>query len=325
MHRLALSSLRPIMKFIGTWPTNIPALFRIPWTALPMLTLKSATLPPRHFPSLPRPGPPVDIGANLTDPVFRGLYRGKRSHPDDFDHVLARAQQAGVDKIIVTGGSLSESREALDLAKNHDSLFSTVGCHPTRCSEFEQKGDPERYFADLQDVIQSDQGNNVVAIGECGLDYDRLQFCPKDIQLNQGVVHSFTGPMDELKELLTLDLYIGINGCSLKTQENIDAMLAIPEDRLLIETDAPWCDIRPTHASHAHLTKSDGSGEWTRITFESKKKERFVEGQMVKGRNEPCTIQDVMQVVASARGADPVRLAQVIIDNTNRVFFPSKA
>ncbi|RKP37550.1 hypothetical protein BJ085DRAFT_42520 [Dimargaris cristalligena] len=266
MHRLALSSLRPIMKFI-------------------------------------------DIGANLTDPVFRGLYRGKRSHPDDFDHVLARAQQAGVDKIIVTGGSLSESREALDLAKNHDSLFSTVGCHPTRCSEFEQKGDPERYFADLQDVIQSDQGNNVVAIGECGLGREYFE---KQIALaestglpmflhnrntGQGVVHSFTGPMDELKELLTLDLYIGINGCSLKTQENIDAMLAIPEDRLLIETDAPWCDIRPTHASHAHLTKSDGSGEWTRITFESKKKERFVEGQMVKGRNEPCTIQDVMQYI----------------------------
>jgi hypothetical protein len=76
----------------------------------------------------------VDIGANMTDPMFRGVYRGKRRHPDDFDDVLARSKAAGVHKIMVTAGCVGDAKEALELCNRYpDLLFCTIGCHPTRC------------------------------------------------------------------------------------------------------------------------------------------------------------------------------------------------
>lgn len=53
---------------------------------------------------------------------------------------------------------------------------------------------------------------------------------------------------------------IGINGCSLKTEENLQVMAAVPLDRLLLETDCPWCEIRPSHAGELLLTHCDCLG-----------------------------------------------------------------
>lgn len=58
----------------------------------------------------------TDIGSNLSDPVFRGSYHGKQAHPDDLRAVLSRARRAGVSRQMLTGDSLSGSREVLKLA-----------------------------------------------------------------------------------------------------------------------------------------------------------------------------------------------------------------
>ena len=132
-----------------------------------------------------------------------------------------------------------------------------------------------------------------------------------------GVVHSFDGDVEEMRALTgELDLYIGVNGCSMKTEENLRVIQEIPVDRLLLETDAPWCDIRPTHASFKYLH----GGTWTAALPASKKKERFVMGEMVKGRNEPCSIRNVLTVVANIRNVDEVQLAEQVYQNTLRLF-----
>ncbi len=120
----------------------------------------------------------------------------------------------------------------------------------------------------------------VGAFGEIGLDYDRLYHATKEQQLKyfelqldlavklqlplflhsraasedferllglrlpqlpkKGLVHSFTGTIEEMNRLVAMGLDVGINGCSMKTEENLEVVKAVPLERLQIETDGPW-------------------------------------------------------------------------------------
>ncbi|KAL3691511.1 hypothetical protein R1sor_005162 [Riccia sorocarpa] len=296
----------------------------------------------------------IDIGANLADGMFRGLYHGKQQHPGDMSAVLKRAWDAGVERIIITGISLHDSREALALADTDGRLYCTVGVHPTRCSEWEESGDPQKHYQELLALAKEGAAKGkVVAIGECGLDYDRLIFCPAEVQkryfekqfdlaeatglpmflhmraaaedfkniveknknrFRAGCVHSFTGTNEDLQKMLSFpNLYIGINGCSLKTSENLEVMKNIPPGRMMIETDAPYCGIKASHASSKHI----------QTTWPSKKKEKWNEESLVKDRNEPCQLRQVFEVVAAVVGEkDHVSLARNFYENTCKVFFP---
>ncbi|CAG0903855.1 unnamed protein product [Cyprideis torosa] len=125
----------------------------------------------------------IDIGANLTDPMYQGHYNNSRKHDPDFDQVLVRARSSGVQKIIVTVGSRQDISPALELCRRHpDFLSCTVGIHPTRASEFEENDSPEELLRHLEATALENPGI-VVAIGECGLDFDRTKFCAKEIQI----------------------------------------------------------------------------------------------------------------------------------------------
>lgn len=72
----------------------------------------------------------------------------------------------------------------------------------------------------------------------------------------------------------------GFNGCSLKTQENLDVVKQVPVERMMIETDAPWCDIRSTHAGFKFVD----------FKLPQVDKKKWKPDALVKGRNEPCNI-----------------------------------
>ena len=97
----------------------------------------------------------VDIGANLTHASFG----------DDLPEVLARAAAAGVDFMVVTGSSVRESERAIALAAAHANLYATAGVHPHHARECD-----ERTIPALRALARHPR---VVALGECGLDFNR--------------------------------------------------------------------------------------------------------------------------------------------------------
>lgn len=99
-------------------------------------------------------------------------------------------------------------------------------------------------------------------------------------KFSTGVVHSYTGTSEELHDLLALDLFIGVNGCSLKTEENVNVVKQIPLERMMIETDCPYCEIRKSSPAFKHV----------RTSFQYKDKGKYSAECLVRGRNEPCTI-----------------------------------
>ncbi|ONM17630.1 Sodium/hydrogen exchanger 2, partial [Zea mays] len=134
-------------------------------------------------------------------------------------------------------------------------------------------------------ILHEFQVLQVVAVGECGLDYDRLQFCPTDMQKKfpGGVTYSFTDLAEDQDRLLSFEkMFIGVNGSSLKTNGNLEVLRGIPVERLMMETDSPYCDIINTHAG----------SQYVKSVWPSKKKEKYEPDSTVKGRNEPCLVRE---------------------------------
>ncbi|KAI9632991.1 uncharacterized protein MKK02DRAFT_35211 [Dioszegia hungarica] len=317
----------------------------------------------------------ADIAVNLTDPMFQGIYHGKKKHAPDLDAVISRAKSQGVQRMLITGTSLSESREALEMAKRYD-LHCTAGVHPTSTSEIDKHPQgADACFQELEQLIEADRGEGgskrIISLGEIGLDYDRLNWSPKETQLRHlprllllskrfrlpmflhsrtpeshvdlikamrdagwvspftegtgagekewvgGVVHSFTGTTEEVKELVDMGLYIGLNGCSLKTAENLETVKTIPLDRIMLETDAPWCSITTSHASHPFLPPTSSSVYIQRVN----KAEKWQEGQGVKGRMEPADVAVIAEVVARVNGVKVEEVIQAAWGNTERLFW----
>lgn len=175
----------------------------------------------------------IDICFNFTHEAFRADQRG----------YLDRALAAGVSTMLVTGSTLEESKAAIGLAREYPQfLFATAGVHPHHARDWTEDC--------KEQLLHISATKKVVAIGECGLDYNR-DLSPRDQQqlafseqlevaaatglpafchereahedflalikdfrkdLSAMVVHCFTGNQAELEAYLELDCHIGITG-----------------------------------------------------------------------------------------------------------------
>ncbi|MDH3758025.1 MAG: TatD family hydrolase [Gammaproteobacteria bacterium] len=256
----------------------------------------------------------VDIGANLAHDSF----------DDDRDEVLRRAASAGVSRIVVTGSSDESNRKAAVLAQDYPGvLYSTAGVHPHHASDYTDDSDAliRKLAADRSIVAVGECGLdyfrnfspreaqlaafqaqlNIAA--ETGLpvflhqrdahdDFVEL-LEPMLPKLSRAVAHCFTGEHESLREYLAMDLYIGVTGwiCDERRGMHLkDIVDVIPDDRLLIETDAPYLLPR---------------------TVQPKPKTR---------RNEPMYLPEVLRVVAEARGQTEPHVASFTTENAVRFF-----
>lgn len=256
----------------------------------------------------------VDIGANLAHDSF----------DDDRDAVIQRAADAGVARIVVTGSSDDSNVRAAALAEaSGGMLFSTAGVHPHHASDYTDASDALIRSLARKDVVvavgecgldyfrnfsprdaQLDAFRRQLDIAkEYGLPVflhqrdahdDFIEVLePALPDLSRAVAHCFTGEHESLHEYVALGLYIGITGwiCDERRGRHLhDIVSIVPDDKLLLETDAPYLLPR---------------------TIQPKPKTR---------RNEPAYLTEVLKAVAQARGQSEEHVARITTENATRFF-----
>ena len=260
------------------------------------------------------PYPLIDIGANLTHDSF----------DEDRSEMMQRASDAGVARIIVTGSSNQGSQDAVNLARTVPGrLYATAGVHPHHATDFNQAsvelitelaGDPVvvavgecgldyfRNFSPRQAQLGAFQAQLDIAAATALPVFLHQRDAHDDFvevlepmlpKLSRAVAHCFTGEGESLREYLEMGLWIGITGwvCDERRGTHLhDIVSIIPDDKLLIETDAPYLLPR---------------------TIQPKPKTR---------RNEPAFLPEVLRVVADARDQSEEHVAKITTENAMRFF-----
>lgn len=250
----------------------------------------------------------IDSHVHLADPAFA----------NDADAVIERARAAGARALVCIGESPAAARRAQALAARHAGfVFHTCGVHPHDAATWET----ERDAAAIRDAV----AHGAVAVGECGLDYhydhapraQQRQVLAEQLALAaelarpivlhtreaeddtvamlqdartagvRGVLHCFTGSHRLAEAGLDAGWYVSFSGIvTFRTWTDDDLLRLVPDDRLLVESDAPYLAPVP------HRGK----------------------------RNESAFVSLTLARIAAARDTDPTRLGPVSIDNACRLF-----
>lgn len=239
----------------------------------------------------------------------------------DRDEVIKRAKNKGIGYIVNIGSSIEGSKSSLELSKEYDFIYATVGLHPHEADRFNKEAQ-----ATLEELAKNDK---VVAIGECGLDYYKnyskvenqktlfiyLVKLAKDLNLplvihnrqanvdtlkilkqvmpKRIVVHCFSGDEHFLKKCLDLGFFISFT-CNItykKAQNLRNLVKIVPLERLFLETDAP-----------------------------------FLAPEGLRGkRNEPSYVEHLAQEISRIKELSIEEVARATTDNAKRFFSLSEA
>jgi TatD DNase family protein len=254
----------------------------------------------------------TDSHCHLDDPKYAA----------DLEAVLARAAAAGVTRMlsIGTGDGPPELDRAVRLAERYPQIYATVGVHPHDAAKVTARS--------LDELGALSTHRKVLAIGEIGLDY-HYDFSPRELQREvfieqlkladagnlpivihtreawddtlsilrqywkgEGIMHCFTGDAAQARQALDLNLHLAFGGVlTFKTAENIrEAARITPDDRLLIETDAPYLAPIPWRGK----------------------------------RNEPAFMAETARRLAEVRGVTVDHIAAITTANFEHVFLRSR-
>lgn len=254
------------------------------------------------------------------------------AYKDDREETIRRAAEAGVGMNIV-GTQLDTSRAAAELAERYDNVWATIGLHPIHTAKSyhdeQELGDGGKAFTSRGEQFNVSayetlgRSSRVIAIGECGLDYYRLEEKTKEVQseafiqqielankLNKplmlhirnaygdaleilrahakvrGDVHFFAGDWGVAKKFLDLGFTLSFTGVITFARDYDEVIKNTPLDMLLSETDAPYVTPAP---------------------FRGK-------------RNEPAYIEYVVRKITEIRGEDFEKVSMQVMRNAERVF-----
>ncbi|MBI1997162.1 MAG: TatD family hydrolase [Deltaproteobacteria bacterium] len=243
-----------------------------------------------------------------------------KEYAGEVEAVIARAREAGVEKIIAVGGAgdMSSNTEAVGLAKCFPGVYATVGMHPHDAKDVGAE--------ELQELKSLAAEPKVIAVGETGLDY-YYDHSPREVQRRvfgqfiqlaretdlpvvvherdaaqdvadllrtegagklRGVIHCFTGNYEAARAYLDLGFYISFTGIiTFKNAEALrDVVRNVPLERMLVETDSPY------------LTPVPHRGK----------------------RNEPAYVRYVGETIASVKALSLDEVARLTTENVRKLF-----
>ena len=251
----------------------------------------------------------VDTHCHLND---EALYK-------DIDNVISRARQAGVEKMVVIGWDKASSELAIKIAEQYENIYAVIGFHPENI--FDINDDV------LYKTLELYKNPKVVGIGEIGLDYHwtkdpekrelQKQYFIKQIEfankvglpisihsreafnetleilkehkpMHGGVMHCYSGSVENINDIINLGLYIGLDGpvtfTNAKTPKEVAA--EVPLEKLVVETDCPYLSPHPLRGTV----------------------------------NEPANISLVVDAIAESRDMSKKHLLDVLYQNSCKLF-----